>query len=1128
MPWQISAVASHAQSLRVVTGLSWGMLRDECGLMWALRRNLQDDACRWRRFLSYADGSLRDYCVETSCAEFAALVRFTEQHPNCSLEAWAALPPASRRPLVPDCPVQVLTALQPEQAARWSPFTAIIGLQEFGVQVSSMPVAAEDEGLWHELCQSLPGFPQIDRKPWGRETCLSVKQEPEVFDTKIKREVPEAADREADEPTTPRRKRPCIDIDASSPCVSKAPARSRMSRNPKPEVPVKTVKREAANALESKSPARNRRVSLGLSGDEVELLLLRNVKPEPFDKTMMSYDQVLKLCCRVAKMHYEAAWPREVAVIVGGAEEQRRSLQWQWHAHTMVGIVYSDQHWSFLAINRSSATASAVYYDGLAGAHRQICLDMALALLRHAQEVGWLVSEVDEIREARCPVQPDPWSCGHRVGLLMSYVLEEVRAGRPLPHVVPDAVCAPEEIEFLLKRSRASTQKSSSQAEMSVPPPMPAPAEAPAEAPATPARKRPLQEVQRSPAASDVSSPRVGAASSARKQRRPITKEKQKVAERAKDRARALKLLQEAAIDHTVFQREHAQMKAKAEAGHWSAFLGSVADMSRILNCVACCELRQRVRKESAESRHSAKPQPSDDPELLPIQDLINTTEPAGKGQRQHSKPKQSEQDIHRYIRAHRRGIYTLTDASYTGKATYWCIPCSKKVNFWSQVCLSKLKGPNGHEHSSRHQRGLAAMRNREIDCQEPEHSEAPGDPVPVQEEPRRCKGIPIDEAPNDDLADSFRKFVHYGQPRTVFKESEKDPLGQITFIMDGDVIRLQSESCLGEKTEAPTCKNCRRACVLPSFRLHIAKKSMFIDLVVYVWKLFHQEQQHAVAMATQMRRADYRQLELAGGDLEELIGGNRCKLEAARTILHKVVCVPRHRRSESMQKFLGNFLVEPHLYHSSNEEAMAHGALASTLASSVASGTVMQQDLQLAAKVASGALRQDSLIQSLTASFLFVCQEGAMQQGQRVRRTSTRHVDMDALQDALCTLGKSAQVLEVMQRFKVNTKNLPKAPLESTSLPNPFVSLRTELELRGTIRSCLSLLRLSQGRCHVLIDETVWARAFEQVSGLRNTETGVKETAFVGGFWQESEDWSYLPTREYTATDLAKDSRAR
>ena len=450
--------------------------------------------------------------------------------------------------------------------------------------------------------------------------------------------------------------------------------------------------------------------------------------------------------------------------------------------------------------------------------------------------------------------------------------------------------------------------------------------------------------------------------------------------------------------------------------------------------------------------------------------------------------------DIHRYIRRHREGIYELTDASYSPKCTYFCVPCQKQVSFWSQTCLAKMSGKNGHERSDKHVRGLAAQQRR---APQPPLQDQASEVAVVQVANERCNGCSVEDEPLMDISESIRKFVFHGQPRTAYKPAESDPLAGVNIIMTSEAIRLQSHKCTGTPACAASfCKECRRCCLRVELKKHICRKAYFIDLVILAWKLLHVPDAEALRHSASMQQADYVLAGHAGQDLKELLRDGMSKLDIVRSICHRAECIPVHRQSPALKAFLKGFLVQAHLFHSTDDEARAHAALATTLANSVAQGKAHQLDLALAAKVASGQLRQDSLIQALTATFLMQYQAGL--QNTR-RRNSSQFVELESIEVALTSLGRRAEVDAMLARFHVNARSIPSSPLTNPWLPAAFLSLKNEADVSDAVKKSLSILKLSGQRAHVLLDETVWAPSFEQVAGLKVTAEGIRESGDIG-----------------------------
>ena len=313
----------------------------------------------------------------------------------------------------------------------------------------------------------------------------------------------------------------------------------------------------------------------------------------------------------------------------------------------------------------------------------------------------------------------------------------------------------------------------------------------------------------------------------------------------------------------------------------------------------------------------------------------------------------------------------------------------------------------------------------------------------------------------------------------------------------------VKSTACQGSlAANATFCKSCRHACLSANLRKHICKKAYFIDLVVLAWKLFYKSEKEAMQYAADMRKADYMKTDLAGQDMDAIIGKDTPKLDIVRNIVHKAECIPAERRTPALKHFLQSYLIQPRVFHSTDTEAQAHAALAGSLASSIATGQTSALDLKIAAKVASG---QSSL-------------------SNKRRKNTRKYFELEAAQEALITLGRREEVEQLLQRFHVNAKVIPTTPLHQT-LPNAFLALNTDAEAIKSVQKCLAALKLPGQRAVVLMDETVWAVGCEAVSGLKINEDGFREAAFVGGHWDPEDDWSYLPCRDYPAAELPKDA---
>ena len=259
-----------------------------------------------------------------------------------------------------------------------------------------------------------------------------------VMPALVKQEQPPRLPAASEVPTTPKRTR-----SESAPLSAVSPAQPKQKKAKKTTVRVGPSVR-----------------GVRLTGQKVESLLLNGEPFHPFGQELLAYPQVMRLCCRTARLHFEHAWPQHVAVLLAGAEERGRALVWQWEASHLMGIVYSADHWALAAIARSPP--KAVFYDGLPGktakqrAETAQCMERAVALVAHLVEVGWLQTQPTLVR-ADVPVQGDGWSCGHRVGLLVDFVLGEVSAAKSLPEEVPSEILSQSSIDLLIQRAQASS-----------------------------------------------------------------------------------------------------------------------------------------------------------------------------------------------------------------------------------------------------------------------------------------------------------------------------------------------------------------------------------------------------------------------------------------------------------------------------------------------------------------------------------------------------------------------------------------------------------------------------------------------------------------------------------------------
>ena len=118
---------------------------------------------------------------------------------------------------------------------------------------------------------------------------------------------------------------------------------------------------------------------------EVARALLRNLPDALVEKRMLDYSQVLRLAVGCAHLLHGDAWPQHVAVVSCG-DLSSLTLQAEHAAPLICGLLYNDNHWACLVVQRPTSTA--VVYDSLPGRKTaDIIYDHACAFLTHLAEL---------------------------------------------------------------------------------------------------------------------------------------------------------------------------------------------------------------------------------------------------------------------------------------------------------------------------------------------------------------------------------------------------------------------------------------------------------------------------------------------------------------------------------------------------------------------------------------------------------------------------------------------------------------------------------------------------------------------------------------------------------------------
>ncbi|CAE7315496.1 unnamed protein product [Symbiodinium sp. CCMP2592] len=950
--------------------------------------------------------------------------------------------------------------------------------------------------------------------------------------------------------TLPQQK---VKEELGSPVLASSAAKASRSTAPSGSVG-KPVKEEPSPASSSASH----------STAVIEKHLLQGTSPEKLQPEQpLNYGQVLRCLIFIANLNLGPDWPSKVGVLLASAEQSKHCLKLQMAAPHLAAVLQSRGHWALLMVRKQDPSA-AVLYDGKNDSH---CRDMAVALMEHLVEATYLEKQVP-VEAAKVPRQVDTWSCGHRSALAFERCLADVSLGEPLPRVLASGDLNDFRVRGLEALYNADQGKSSPSRHMGDLSPPKKAEDVDLKLGGRIVYAGTKRKVKEGPSASS--------ASKAAAKPKPAAKAKTPKKLQLEGRE-----LMHGHLSHGEFQARHRLEQGKTtlaeKGGHWQSFCEAVAAPERMLGCTVCISLRQELREALASAAEESSRQ-----SLAALQQVVQLPEHQDHGsivvgdrvrtpgRRPRKEAAESRFDLHRFVQKERGDVYRLTDFSYLkGKITYHCLACQKSVNFFVSTNDSKLAV---HEKGHKHIEGLARLQKQKQDAEEkaiplqdvsggrlpqqPQASGANEAPAQVVESGGRlpqqpqasgankapaqvveadgcpCDGLGLEErSPLHSVRAGITTFFQAGCPRTVFQRGETDPLKEVVLAQTADGIKLRATHCQGRidghnARMKVACAICMKHCGTKAVMKHILKKAYLLDLASWAWQLFYGSEQGAAEAANRIKEADYRRQGHAGLDFEELCGLS-CKLQIARSVWNKFENIPKIRRSTEMQDFIDRYVVKPQLFHSGDNEARAHSSLVAAFANQVGAGNVQSTDLVLAAKVAAGELRQDSLISGLVTTFLMQYRRSL---GCK-RKNSSAHSDPEALSEVLGMLGVRSEAEALVQRFHVNPQSLPRLVLHSATLPNAFCSLRSQADVDMAAQTAISLLRLQGGRGHLLVDETVWAPCYEQVSGLRAEKPGeMKEIGIVGGEFSDdpAEDFSYIKASDRQISDLPPERLAR
>ena len=339
---------------------------------------------------------------------------------------------------------------------------------------------------------------------------------------------------------------------------------------------------------------------------------------------------------------------------------------------------------------------------------------------------------------------------------------------------------------------------------------------------------------------------------------------------------------------------------------------------------------------------------------------------------------------------------------------------------------------------------------------------------------------------------------------------------------LKNESVMLRSDKCQKQYSRRDgACAECKKLASKAAVQKHVCKQSYVVDLCALAFNISHRSDKDVDLHLKMMRKRDYYKKGWAGQDLDKLMG-SPSKLEQVRSIVHRLQCIPSWRLNPALKALLQKWLVPTPSFHSGDVESSAHASLVQQLAGAVREGRCRSEDLALAAKVAAGRLRGDSLVQGLVTSFLNVFKSDL--QHQRYKTTGA-HMGFAAVEDALHRLGQTDECRNLMKVFCVNPRKLPKLNIFNAMLPQHFLSMESPERLRESIQCAFGHLKLGQGRAFLLFDETVHAQDFDL---LRSVHNGAD--AYIGGHWSRNpeEDYARLDPLQYDHHNLPLEKLAR
>ncbi|CAE7273725.1 hypothetical protein AK812_SmicGene16180 [Symbiodinium microadriaticum] len=243
--------------------------------------------------------------------------------------------------------------------------------------------------------------------------------------------------------------------------------------------------------------------------------------------------------------------------------------------------------------------------------------------------------------------------------------------------------------------------------------------------------------------------------------------------------------------------------------------------------------------------------------------------------------------------------------------------------------------------------------------------------PSPADPERRDCPGILLGQGRSsiDNLEASCVRWVKKGMIQT--KAAAQDDTRSCVVTWDGEMLILKHKQCCNAaRSGGLACIWCQRLADSKAFRKEVAVWSLRIQFAADL---------HTLVYGTDEEQASFEE-ELLTDEASPLCSGEVATVLAVQTKAGRVAYLKRllqavslAQRTERLYEFVQAAVVGLHFRDDSNDERTAFQALISRFASKVLDGTVSRdtlESLELASKVASGALSGHKVVNCLIQSF--------------------------------------------------------------------------------------------------------------------------------------------------------------